>query len=126
MGSEGSSINSNSLYIGNQKKIYLRPQAPFPEHVCFSLRRAWFILFSGLLILLPICQFLTVHHKTIHHNTCHKNTTHYTRIHHITLYHKNTTRHKSTSANNMSHNTTSHKYITLKRSRLDENVRRSV
>ena len=56
MGSEGSSIHvlpAIPFELANLKKIYLRAQATFPEHVCFPLWRAWFILFTRFL--LPIC-----------------------------------------------------------------------
>ena len=61
MGSEGSSIHvlpAIPFGLANLKKIYLRPQAPFPEHVRFTLRRAWFILFTRFLLPICICSLV--------------------------------------------------------------------
>ena len=61
MASEGSSIHvlpAIPFELANLKKIYLRPQAPFPEHVCFPLWRASFILFTRFLLPIWTCSLV--------------------------------------------------------------------
>ena len=141
MASEGSSIHvlpAIPFELANLKKIYLRPQAPFPEHVCFPLWRASFILFTRFLLPIWTCSLVAERKHcsstslntnmicvdlskieeatlratkwtfTARSNKSHDTTSQQTTVHNTTL--QNITSHNNTSHNITSLNKTTHNH----------------